>query len=300
MRSLIAVSACVAAANGLHISRNATLNATVATVNATLKAGVNASEHASVKAALNSTESATAKANNSVTYTPIGERNEQALEQWDQKTLAACAHIAQHAASVQRTPCVMIDVGANVGAFSRQVMQLRPDCTVYAFEPVDELYSYAKDKLAGNAKAFLNHAALCAAPGTSTIYRNQTGNKGWNTMETNASKSSMAAETITCVKFDDYAASEGPGLPLPGPPAFVKIDVEGYEYSVINGMHEQFTQWQAAGKLPILHIEVGWGVNGHPNWAAEEAEFEWLFAHGYQRFDYKVITATTNVQVNPI
>lgn len=241
-------------------------------------------------------------------YIPPANRNDTTLQGWESQAAALTRPTADLAVSnlppstAKGRPCVVLDIGANVGTFTGQVSSMRPDCAIYAFEPVAELFSYTKDKFQGNPKVTVVHAALCKEPRTDTIYRNTTGNKGWNTLSDQHGESSptMIREEITCLRFDDFASSlAGEGRPLPGPPGFVKIDVEGAEWEVFRGMHHELEAWKTQGPLPVMAIEIGFGAATHPHWAEEASEFEWLFAHGYERIHYEVPT-TTDVVLRPI
>lgn len=227
-------------------------------------------------------------------YIPPTARDNAALQAWEARIAPFTLAVAAQAAQLSRQwsgPCAVLDVGANVGTFPRQFLQLRPDCFVYAFEPVADLYSYMFDRYAGYPNVVVENLALCESTHTAKIYKNMTsGNRGWNTMEERiANGTPMRQEAIECITFDEYVATRKG--PLTAPLRFAKIDVEGFEWSVLRGMHNQLqaTQWQ---ELPFLAVEIGFGYAKHPRWGEEVAEFEWLFQHGYRRFDYQVATTT--------
>lgn len=210
--------------------------------------------------------------------------------------------------------CVLLDVGSHIGSFTEQVLAGRPDCYAYAFEPVDELYSYSVDKFANNSHVYVEHTALCEQSGNATVYKNNFS-QGWYTLAPELAGGMMVTENITCTRFDDWAAGKRFGrtrLPSAvnysldgcehpreaGPPSFIRIDVEGYQQSVLHGMHVEFLHWKYIQRLPVLDIKIGFGAVGHPNWNAVIAEFEWLFRNGYKREMYAVPN-TTDVMLFP-
>ena len=135
---------------------------------------------------------------------------------------------------------VLLDVGASIGKFSIDFLKINPDLIVYAFEPIPESYAILKNTL----KAFKNIHYFNTAVG------NEDGNIGFNLSSHHTSSSVLKmSEThktafpessgvnITQVKISKLDSlidvSE-----LKEKRALLKIDVQGYEFEVLNGATE--------------------------------------------------------------
>jgi len=128
------------------------------------------------------------------------------------------------------------DVGANVG--NRLEILLQLGCRVVAVEPQSKLTEILTTRFGGNPKAIILQKALGEAEGQGEI------------MISDASTvSSLSKDWIEAVKgsgrFSTTAWDKKEAVRLTtlnrlieehGVPAFIKIDVEGYEYEVIKGL----------------------------------------------------------------
>ncbi len=165
--------------------------------------------------------------------------------------------------------CTIVDVGANIGFFSLSLLNEIPHSgPVLLFEPIPKLADYCQ-------KTFRNthfdvtvfDYGLGDKNGIRTIYTSIDGNIGWNTLIKKKISVGMEKMKIKIKRFDDLKIHNI---------GFIKIDTEGFEYSVINGMKKT-----VISQMPTFYVEVGWGKNSHPNWAEEKAAFKWLLNHGY-------------------
>lgn len=218
-------------------------------------------------------------------YLPKSSRNEVELQNWYPKSILESKATAIHVLDLlpaKGTPCNILDVGANVGAFSEKISNVRSDCSVFAFEPIRELYSFNVDKHMNHTNVVLENLALCDTNGRRTMYRTKFGDLGRNTLE-KVKLDGLTAEEIDCQVFDDYARTHGL---MDKPVHALKIDVAGSEWRVLKGMH-CFIDGQAP--KPLIFMQIGWGKDKHPHWEAEKAEIEWLFAHGYKRRAYEFL-----------
>ena len=124
---------------------------------------------------------------------------------------------------------VVLDVGANIGnhalAFSTRAGQ------VHAFEPLPEAWSLLEQNIRqnsiGNIKA--HPFALSDETGASTLYRNRSGNVGGSSFD----EQGGTVEAITVHKKIGDQVVEELGLHRID---LVKIDVEGHELYVLNGL----------------------------------------------------------------
>lgn len=189
----------------------------------------------------------------------------------------------------------IIDVGANIGYFTLILFE-RYGFTGKAdlFEPVSHLHSLCEQTFRKTGYEVTIHPfALGAKNEKSKIFLAADGNIGWNTLVAGKAGRKMQEEMITVRKFDDL------DIPLP---RFIKIDVEGAEWMVLEGMMGKLT---AAAVKPVILCELGWGSN-HPQFNEVMKTFFKLKGLGYQTCDLRrnpidisLLTDTTDILLLP-
>jgi FkbM family methyltransferase len=218
------------------------------------------------------------------------------LNAWDEYIRPVIAENVRSVVGLISDGDTIIDVGGNTGMFTRELLKSKPNISAVVFEPIEELYAHAAIKLSDHPSVRLFPYALIETHNTGenifskeTIYCGEK-NLGWNTMlgsRLNDDNASGATE-ITCVGFDDLNK-----IMCLERIDFVKIDTEGLEYRVISGMMDAIKKF-----MPKMFVEIGFGQN-HPHWDKEISVFEKLFEIGYQPFDIRSISGTTDVLVLP-
>jgi FkbM family methyltransferase len=130
---------------------------------------------------------------------------------------------------------VVIDVGANVGEFSRAVMKLCPSAMLFAFEPHPKTFARLASA-AAEAKFEAINAGCGEAAGHLTLYDyegNTSGSQHASVYRAvledlhGARATSLEIEVVT---IDDFLASRGFTRVR-----LLKIDTEGHEASVLRG-----------------------------------------------------------------
>jgi FkbM family methyltransferase len=139
---------------------------------------------------------------------------------------------------------VCIDIGANEGKILDWIIQIAPQTTHYAFEPIPSLYQKLKLKYADRAKIF------------PIALSNQKGSSNFNLVTTNSALSgfkkrpypSYHREKAIEVATDllDQIIHENVKV------ALIKIDVEGGEWNVLKGASKTIQQ-----NKPIILFECG-------------------------------------------
>lgn len=185
---------------------------------------------------------------------------------------------------------VFIDVGANLGTFTENLTKKKPGISAHLFEPVPEYYNFCVKKFTGNKKIVVNKLALSNEKGEVDLWIDKE-NLGWNTMIEEQRTYMMDKISVQAKTFDDYVKEHKlKKIDV------IKIDVEGAEFKVLMGMRKTL---KSLVKKPVIFVEVGWGSIEHPNWDKEVKSFEWLFANGYQRFNYNNLQKTTDIAILP-
>lgn len=130
---------------------------------------------------------------------------------------------------------LVFDVGSNIGDKSESFLNL--GAKVIGFEPQTECYYYLLDRFKGNPNLFAENIALSNKVGSEIMYK-----ASYHTI------SSMSEEFITEAKkerfteynWDTKIVVETNTLDnivkKYGLPSFIKIDVEGYELNVLQGL----------------------------------------------------------------
>ncbi|MBI3552680.1 MAG: FkbM family methyltransferase [Elusimicrobia bacterium] len=164
---------------------------------------------------------------------------------------------------------VSVDVGAHFGLYTHHMA--KHSRLVYAFEPIP---AYAESLRRSFKTVVVEAAALSDRAGQCRL-RVPEANPTWATMESENRLLKIAPEgrivelAVPCRRLDDYALD---GV------AFVKIDVEGHELSVLKGARATLER-----DHPSLLVELE--DMHHPGIIAEAAGF--LAGLGYEGFFLK-------------
>lgn len=115
---------------------------------------------------------------------------------------------------------VIYDVGANIGLATFYFKHLRPDATIYAFEPSSETFRYLAVNTEHLDKVNLYKVAIAATAGEVELFAGGSGKasivRGKGISET------VRTEPLTFPEID-----------------LLKMDIEGAEYSVIPDLHKR-------------------------------------------------------------
>ncbi|MGP0085617.1 MAG: FkbM family methyltransferase [Steroidobacteraceae bacterium] len=149
------------------------------------------------------------------------------------KGLDAGGSAISHATRDLPRGSLCIDVGANIGITALSLAVERPDCHVIAIEPVPANATCLRHNIRANALTNVEviEAAVTDRRGTVTM----TDNGPWSAVWGDGSVK------VPAIPLDDLAERR---------PAFVKIDVEGYEPYVIAGARELLGR-----QKPLVHLE---------------------------------------------
>lgn len=145
----------------------------------------------------------------------------------------------------------LVDVGANKGQFALLARALFPEAIIHAFEPLDEEAARLAALFEGDATLFLHQMALGEDNGKATMHISGRADSSSLLPITPMQEryfrgtAPIARRTIAMARGDD--ALRETDLPRP---LMIKLDVQGYELSVLRGMHDTLT------RADYVHAEV--------------------------------------------
>lgn len=150
----------------------------------------------------------------------------------------------------------VIEVGGHIGYLSLFFSQLVGELgQVHVFEPGHNNLPYLEQNLQSRHNVTLVKKAAGNHNGTATFYlenlagQNNSMVKDFDVLQRNLQNAFDNGVCITeaqveVVRLDDYAAQTGIV------PSFLKIDVEGFEFEVLDGLHETMRH------RPVIFVEV--------------------------------------------
>jgi FkbM family methyltransferase len=144
----------------------------------------------------------------------------------------------------------VIDGGANIGGYSREVRKRHPEAQIFAFEPVPELFEQLKRNFAGDEKVACYNLALSAMSGKADFHVFADGVSSSLLAQYNSSETNKAAKTITVevTTLDEWSLDK-----RIDPAALLKLDLEGCELAALHGAK------QILKSIDFIELETTFG-----------------------------------------
>jgi FkbM family methyltransferase len=145
---------------------------------------------------------------------------------------------------------VVLDVGANIGWYSLVLGKHAPSSvSLYAFEPDPLNFQLLSDNVSVNQAQNITCVpkAVSDSSTTKTLYLYPSKNRGRHSLLPINEGEQVEVTTTTIDAFVEQQKIEVDRI------KFMKIDVEGYEYFVLNGAHHVLSH------IPYLHTEYSPG-----------------------------------------
>jgi FkbM family methyltransferase len=146
---------------------------------------------------------------------------------------------------------IVFDIGANIGNYSSEIKQMNPKSLIYAFEPHPSNYAVL-EKVAEKNSFFVFNYGCGSENQVMKLYdygdhRNGSSHASIHKEVIEKIHNSKAtSHDIKIIKLDEFLAHQNiQQINL------VKIDVEGNEYNVIQGL----SKFIAQGNIDIIHFE---------------------------------------------
>ena len=171
-----------------------------------------------------------------------------------------------------------LDVGAHLGYFTLLGARLVGDTgQVHSFEPTPTTFEYLRLNAESKSNINLNQLAITSHPGIVTLYTYIPRFSGINSIHyLNFPKSMRSDEStvrIPSTSIDEYVGQHSLN------PHFVKIDTDGAEYEILQGMEATLNRCK-----PVLSVEVGdRNFEGIPS-SRDLVSF--LLEKGYQAYEF--------------
>jgi FkbM family methyltransferase len=127
---------------------------------------------------------------------------------------------------------VFLDIGAHIGKWSVFVARAQPEVQVYAFEPHPVTFRYLQQNLLLNGLRSVEpvHAAVSSRKGQALLAMPRVNTEMSRLIDSPSGEDVVSISTLT---VDEFLAEKGVG---PAEVGLVKVDVEGHEFEVLEGM----------------------------------------------------------------
>ncbi len=190
---------------------------------------------------------------------------------FERETMEYVARVLEVCKSGSNPQSVFMDIGANIG--NHTCFFARRFATTIAAEPSMVIASILRSNILLNDmqdKVTIVEAAISDHSGTATHYTSTGDNLGGSSLDDSRIDSKFAMGKEVAVITGDEAVLRI--VPSGGVITFIKIDVEGHEFPVLQGLTETLRRDQ-----PVLLFEADAGPSGHKC-------FELLRQLGYSKF----------------
>lgn len=180
----------------------------------------------------------------------------------------------------------VIDIGANIGALTLQMAKIvSPSGRIFSYEPSPVNYKYASKNISLNnfKNIKLINQGLGNKKETAYLYNVNPNNRGMLRLLAEDDQNKLYEKEEVAI---DTLDSSMQNFSIPKPD-FIKIDVEGFEYKVLQGAYETLRKYK-----PVLFIELVDNNLREQNSSAGEL-IEYL-----KRLNYKITDAVTNEEIN--
>lgn len=185
-----------------------------------------------------------------------------------------------------REGMTVLDIGANIGALTLQMAKkVSPSGKIFSFEPSPLNYQYASKNISLNnfSNIKMINQGLGNEKSTAFLYNVNPKNRGMlRLLQDEEQNNSYEKEAVEIDTLD--SSIKNFSIPKPD---FIKIDVEGFEYKVLEGAYETLSKYK-----PALFIELDdQNLREQKSNAKELVQF-------LKRLEYKILNSETNEEID--
>lgn len=164
---------------------------------------------------------------------------------------------------------IVLDIGANIGIHSIYYSKIATKGLVFSFEPSPETFFFLLHNTQKSSNIIPLNIGVAESNKLSEFYI--ASDNAYSSLKNTRRKDIKNKIKIFCCKLDDFFL----GLNLPRLD-FIKIDVEGCEHDVLEGMQQIISKYH-----PIIFCEIYQGINSNEY---PENTIEFLIKKGYRAF----------------
>ena len=183
---------------------------------------------------------------------------------------------------VLRPGMTFYDVGSHFGYFSLLAAELvGPEGSVHSFEPTDATFQILRQNAARRPNITAHNVAAYRESGEISFWDQGVNGSSINFVVRDAGQIDPAHTrsgnlvSVPAVKLDDFTKD----YPEPD---FLKIDAEGAEGPILDGMSDLISR-----SHPAVSLEMGDGISSKTGNKPCRENLTWLLDHGYEVFDYQ-------------
>ena len=153
-----------------------------------------------------------------------------------------------------RAQLVLLDVGANVGAYTRvlldqaALLEGKGKLEIHAFEPAQESFESLRRGLSADGRVILNRKAASNLNGTASLFSDASRSPLASLHRRDLFARSPSTETIETIRLEDYLTSRAIDHV-----DFLKLDVEGHERAALEGLGT----WLSGERIDFVQFEYG-------------------------------------------
>lgn len=179
---------------------------------------------------------------------------------------------------------VVFDIGANVGLFTLICSEFVGNSgTIHAFEPSPQTFNWLEQNVNSNKlkNVILNQLAVSDKDGTIGFHLSEEGYDAFNSIVKPSKGSNYISQTVNCLTLDSYVEKHQ----LQGKIQIIKIDVEGFEISLLSGA----SRILSAENAPDLVVEFTESNAENAGFTCAQL-YAKIVGFGYELFHYNAET----------
>lgn len=149
---------------------------------------------------------------------------------------------------LKKRPKIFIDVGANKGNYTKNIIKKIPDIECYLFEPSKVNFSFLKKSFKNKSGLNIYNLALSNKNGMAILYSNKPGSELSSLTKRRLDHFNINMnyeEEVKLIRLDNFWEDKDKIID------YLKIDAEGHEYNILEGLGDLIF------KIKLIQFEFG-------------------------------------------